>query len=211
MTIHNGIDPEAFRRQRSRQQARAMLDLPPTGRLILGAVGRLDSAKGFSFLIEAVARLRSEYPHLLLVLAGQGPLRARLQEEVNALGLADHIRFLGFCSDVNLVYDALDVFVIPSLSETLGYALLEAMAHELPAVGSSVGGIPEVILPMETGLLVPPRDSVVLGEAIKLLLESADLRERMGRAGRARVICYFHESDMVRKTIAVYRGMLRCN
>jgi glycosyltransferase involved in cell wall biosynthesis len=209
LTIHNGVDPAIFCRQRTMAEARTLLGLPPSGRLILGAVGRLDVAKGFTYLIDAVAQLRREFPQLLLVLAGQGPLRERLECHVSSLGLSENVRFLGFCQDVKLIYDAIDVFAMPSLSETLGYALLEAMAHERPAVGTMVGGIPEVIVPLETGLLVPPRDSFALAETIALLLRSVELRQRLGWAARLRVANHFNQADMVRKTVDVYRRMVR--
>jgi glycosyltransferase involved in cell wall biosynthesis len=107
-----------------------------------------------------------------------------------------------------MVLDALDIFAFPSLCETLGFALLEAMATEIPAVGSAVGGVPEVIVHGETGLLVPPRNSAALAGALQQLFSSPANREQMGRAGRQRVKECFLESTCVTKTIAVYRQML---
>jgi glycosyltransferase involved in cell wall biosynthesis len=208
LTIHNGIDPEQFVRRTDRTEARRLLGLP-ADRLLLGGVGRLDEAKGFGYLIEAVALLASDYPDLLLVLAGQGPLRQTLEARVAQLGVADQVRFLGFRKDVQPVYDALDVFTLSSLCEALPYALLEAMATELPVVGTAVAGVPEVIVPGETGFVVPPRDPQALAAALRPLLESADLRRRLGSAGRARVVRHFHERDMVRRTLDVYRNLLR--
>jgi glycosyltransferase involved in cell wall biosynthesis len=206
VTIHNGIDPELFQRHDVQSAAKKKLGLPPDA-TIIGGVGRLSAAKGFAYLIEAVALLRASYPNTMVALAGTGPSRSQLEDLASRLAVSDRVAFLGFRSDINEVLDACDVFVMPSLSETLGYALLEAMAHGLPTVGTKVGGIPEVILPMETGLLVPPRDAVSLAAAIKTLLDSSDLRKRLGCAARERVISHFHEADMVRKTIAVYREM----
>lgn len=209
VTIHNGIDPDHFRRGQSKAEARAKLQLPPDA-IILGGLGRLDPAKGFTYLIEALANLRGDFPQALVAIAGTGALREQLEARASTLGIADRVVFLGFQTDVNVVLDACDVFVMSSLCESLGYALLEAMAHELPAVGTTVGGIPEVIIPGETGFLAPPRDGASLAKAIRPLLESADLRDRLGRAGRQRVIQHFHEADMVRKTIDVYRQMVSC-
>ena len=115
---------------------------------------------------------------------------------------------LGYCQDVESVYDALDMFVLSSICDAMPFALLEAMAHELPAAGTTVGGVPEVIVPGETGFLAPPRDAVALAESMRPLLGSAELRQRLGRAGRARVVRHFHEADMVRKTLNVYRRIL---
>src|SRR5207253_6549325 len=135
-----------------------------------------------------------------------GPLRKELEAEATRHGVADRVRFLGFQSDVQLPLDALDVFAMPSRCEALPYALLEAMATELPAVGAAVGGVPEVIVPGQTGFVVPPRDPDALAASLRTLLKDADLRRWMGAAGRERVVRDFHERDMVRKTIELYRG-----
>ncbi len=209
VVIHNGIDPEKFRRHQSREAARRKLGLPENG-LIVGGLGRLDEAKGFTHLIDAATRLRPEFPNLTVAVAGAGPLRESLEHQTEQVGLSNVVRFLGFQSDVQVVLDALDVFAIPSLCEALPFALLEAMATELPAVGAAVGGIPEVIVPGETGFVVPPRHSDCLAESLRVLLKGADLRARMGAAGRARVERDFHERDMVRKTVDFYRGAHRC-
>jgi len=205
--IHNGIDPEMFSRRRPREEARAKLGLPSEG-LIVGGLGRLDEAKGFAFLLDAAAQLRPEFPNFCVVIAGDGPLRKVIEARAVTLGMADRVRFLGFQSDVQLVLDALDVFALPSLCEALPYALLEAMAAELPTVGAAVGGVPEVIVPGATGFLAPPRDATALAQALRGLLADAELRSRMGAAARARVIREFHVRDMVRKTIQVYRNSL---
>jgi glycosyltransferase involved in cell wall biosynthesis len=208
VTIYNGIDPEQFRRRFNRGQARRRLGLPDDGRPIIGAAGRLDAAKGFTHLIEAVRLLAGEYPTLTLVLAGMGPLRESLEHQAAQAGLGERVRFLGFQEDVRGLYDALDVAVMSSLCEALPYALLEAMAHELPAVVTHVGGMPEVVVPGETGFVVPAQDAGALASALRPLLESGELRERLGRAGRERVARHFHEADCVRKTLDVYRELL---
>jgi glycosyltransferase involved in cell wall biosynthesis len=207
-TIHNGIDPDRFRRRLPREQARRQLGLPTDGRPILAGVGRLEEAKGFRYLLEALALLTPRYPTLTAILAGDGPLRPSLRADAARLGIGDRLLFAGFRNDVQLIYDAADIFVLPSLAETLGYAFLEAMATELPAVGTTVGGIPEVIVHGETGFLVPPRNPVALAEALQPLLDSGDLRRRLGQAGRQRVVRHFDEKDMVRRTIQVYREMV---
>ena len=208
VTIHNGVDAEHFQRGRSQAAARQELGLPNDGRLIVGGVGRLDAAKGFAYLIEAVAMLAADFPQLHLALAGQGRLRGELEELARRLGVADRVQFLGQCADVRIVYDALDVYAMPSLCEALPYALLEAMAHELPVAAATVGGIPEVIVEGETGFLTPPRDATALAASLRPLLESQELRTRLGQAGRERVSRHFTESECVRKTIDVYRQML---
>ena len=204
VTIHNGIDPEKFRRRQNKDSARRELGLPLDG-LIVGGLGRLDEAKGFTYLLDAAARLRPEFPNFCVAIAGAGPLRESLERQAARLDLGNSVRFLGFQSDVQKVLDSLDAFAIPSLCEALPFALLEAMATELPAVGSTVGGIPEVIVEAETGFVIPPRDPERLAAGLRTLLLDGDLRARMGVAGRHRAIENFHERDMVRKTIEIYR------
>jgi len=207
VTIHNGIDPEHFRRTSSCADARRQLGLP-IDRQVVAGLGCLWAVKGFSYLIESLALLRHEFPKAVVAIAGEGSLRSELEAKAVALGVADRVVFLGFRADVNLVYGAADVFVLSSLSEALPYVLLEAMSHELPTVATRVGGVPEIIVPGETGFLVPPGNSGAIAAALRPLLSSAELRQRMGNAGRQRVIRCFQEADMVRKTVEVYRSML---
>jgi glycosyltransferase involved in cell wall biosynthesis len=105
-------------------------------------------------------------------------------------------------------YEALDVFVLPSLSECLPFALLEAMAYALPVVATDVGGIPEVIVPGETGAICSARDATMLADAISPYVCSEDLRARHGTAGRERVEVNFSETKMAEATFDVYREML---
>jgi glycosyltransferase involved in cell wall biosynthesis len=209
VTIHNGINTDKFHRRQSREAARVALGLPNRS-LIVGGLGRLDEAKGFTYLIEAASQLLPEFPDLLIAIAGEGRLRTQLEAEAYRLGVAERVRFLGFQSDVQLLLDSLDLFALPSLCEALPYALLEAMATELPVVGSAVGGVPEVIVPDITGFVVPARDANRLAESLRILLRDREMRIRMGTMARERVIRLFQESEMVRKTLEVYRSFTPC-
>lgn len=208
IAISNGVDLQVHRRRGEKEDARARLGLPSDGRVLLGGAGRLEEAKGFSYLLDAIALLAGERQDFDLALAGTGPLRGTLEDHAAALGITHRVHFLGFRHDVREVYEALDVFVLPSLCEAMPYALLEAMAMRLPVVGSAVGGVPQVMASGETGFVVPSRDSRPLAEAIQSLLSSADLREKLGRAARARSERLFDLKDSVRRTIQVYRDML---
>lgn len=206
-TIHNGVDPNRFRRQRARADARRELGIPEEVRMLIGGVGRLDDAKGFRYLIEALALLKDRHD-VHLVLAGNGERRAELEEMARRAGLAHRVHFAGFCPQIQLLYDAIDILAAPSLCEALSYAIQEAMCHELPVVASRVGGIPEVVVPGETGFLVSPRNPTELAAEMSKLIESEELRSRMGQAGRVRILGHFTEAEMIRRTLAVYRELL---
>lgn len=211
VTIHNGIDASQFHRREDQRVARAALGLPMDDYVIVGAVGRLEEAKGFAHLIDAFAAVRARCEKVRLVFAGQGPLKSLLQQRASDAGVSDRVTFLGFCNDVQRVYDAVDILALSSLCEALPYVLLEAMASRLPIIGTRVGGVPEVIADGESGFLVPPRDKGAMTSALRALIVSADLRNRMGIAGRGRVEKHFTEREMVSKTIALYRRLSKGN
>jgi glycosyltransferase involved in cell wall biosynthesis len=208
VTIRNGINPGNRSAASDQTAARQKLGLPTGDALIVGGVGRLDAVKGFDILLSAAASLAAEYPNLYIALAGDGPLRQTLEAQAARLGIANRVRFLGFRQNVSDVYQALDIFAMPSRCEALPYALLEAMTNQLPSVASNVGGIPEVIVHGETGLLTSVDDHHALATALKQLLDNPPLRQQMGRAARHRVIHHFSEREMVARTIDLYRRLL---
>jgi glycosyltransferase involved in cell wall biosynthesis len=209
VTIRNGIDAAKCAPEVDRAAARKQFGLPTAeGALIVGGVGRLDAVKGFDVLLDAVALLAADHPNLTLALAGDGPARHALQEQAARLNINDRVHFLGFCKDVKQVYAALDIFAMPSRCEALPYALLEAMTAQLPAVASRIGGVPEVVVPGQTGLLIPVGDHHALAQAVQLLLNNPNRRQEMGRAARQRIIQHFSEREMVAQTLALYRRLL---
>jgi len=138
-----------------------------------------------------MSKIVKEVPDAKLVFVGYGGMRAELEMLSKKLGFENHIKFAGFVGDTfkkALYYHAADVFVLPSTGpEIFGIVNLEAMACSVPIVASKIGGIPDVVKDGENGLLVPPRDSEALADAIIYLLENEDVRERMGKNGRERV------------------------
>ncbi len=170
----------------SRRRARRLLGLARQ-ELVIGCVANLNWRKGHEYLVRAFASVVSAEPGARLLLVGEGPLRETLERLTRELCLTEEVRFLGRRSDVSELLPALDLFVLPSTTEGLGVALIEAMAVGLPCVATRVGGIPEVVVDGETGLLVPARDPEALAHAILRLLSDPALGRRMGRAGQRRV------------------------
>jgi len=177
-------------------------------RLII-TTGRLIYYKGFEFLIEA---MRSVDGHLLI--AGDGPLRGALETQTRASNLQDKITFLGEIhnDDIAPYYHAADVFALASIarSEAFGIVQLEAMACGKPVVNTNLdSGTPWVSQDGLTGLTVPPKDPIALGNAIMKLLDDDALRERYGAAARLRVEKEFTQDLMIARLLETYREVLR--
>jgi glycosyltransferase involved in cell wall biosynthesis len=172
------------------------------------SVGRLTSEKGHVVLLRAMARVMAHVPGARLVMCGEGDQKDALQKESEVLGIARAVAFMGFLSDVRPVLAAADVFVMPSLSEGLGVAALEAMAMARPVLASAVGGLRESVVDGETGLLVPPGEPLALEAGITALLEKPELARALGRAGRERVLAQFDRGPIIDRVLAVYRDVL---
>ena len=179
-------------------------------------VGRLVQRKGVSVLIDAMARIHARVPvHLSIV--GAGPERSRLEAQVGRLALEREVEFWGQVPASRLLeaYSKANVFVLPAVedargdTEGLGVVLLEAMSHGVPVVGSRIGGIVDIVIQDETGLLVPPADADALASAIRALAENPALAERLGQGGRRHVGQHFSWETVTKKWNMVYRSCHR--
>lgn len=182
VTVHNGIVPPQPRT--SGADVRAQLGLAPDA-LVVTMVTVLRPGKGHEAVADAVARLLPRFPQLRLLVAGSGPSEAHVRELMAPLG--DHALLLGHRSDVVELLGATDVLLHPTYMDAFPTALLEAGAMRLPVVATAVGGIPEIVVDGETGVLLPaPPQGAAVAEALGPLLADAGLRERLGAAARAR-------------------------
>ncbi len=196
--IHNGIDLAAFPTR-----------TPPGGTATPAIhVARLQRIKDQPTLLKAVRLVVDAEPDFRLDLVGDGPARAELQALAKELGLTGHVRFLGERDDVSALLSAASVFVLSSLSEGVPLTLLEAMATGLPAVVTDVGGNREIVMPGETGLLVPPGSPPALAEAIRTLWTHPDQARRFGAAGRRRVEEAFDIRHVAARYESLYRELL---
>ncbi len=205
--VFSGIDCETFQEgRRYREQVRAEWNVTPE-EVVVGGVGRLEPVKGFAYFVEAAQLVLETFPKTRFVLVGDGSEREVLK--TLARGLGDRFRFLGFRKDVPRVMSGLDILVVPSVNEGMGRVVLEAGAAGLPVVASAVGGIPDILLDGKTGILVPPKDSVALAEAIQRLIQDHALRFRMGADAMAYVTPRFSVDAMVIKIEELYEELAR--
>jgi glycosyltransferase involved in cell wall biosynthesis len=170
------------------------------------SVGRLQEPKDFETLVRALGRLEPGTFRARLV--GDGPDREHVQALLDELQLGDAAELVGTSDDVAGILAAADVFVLSSRSEGLPVAILEAMAMALPVVATDVGGIPELVADGQTGLLVPPGDVGALAVALEQLLRDAELRRRLGAAGRARAENEFSVERWREEHVELYRSLL---
>ncbi|MDQ2799441.1 MAG: glycosyltransferase family 4 protein [Armatimonadota bacterium] len=203
--IHHGTNTEGFRAvTKTVPEARAELGLPLDA-VAVGIVGRVSHEKGHSDLLEALRLLQTAFPHLYVVVVGDGPDVSNLQGEAAEKGIAEKVLFAGFRDDVNNVINALDMVAVPSTwHEPCSAVVQQAMALSKPVIGSRMGGTPEMIAENETGLLVPAADPPALAEAIAQLASDPLLRAQMGEAGAVRVEELFTLSHMTDQVEALY-------
>jgi glycosyltransferase involved in cell wall biosynthesis len=169
-------------------------------------VARLVQGKRHAVLLHALARLRDEGADFECELVGDGPWLETTQALAAKLGLADRVNFLGTRppEDVRALLAGADVFVLASIWEGLPGSVLEAMAAGLPVVGTNVNGIREIVVPGETGVLVPPDDADALADALGALLANAGVRAKMGRNGRDRARAEFSIETLVERKTALF-------
>jgi len=183
-------------------------NLPTDERPTILFLGRLSYYKGIKYLIDAMEEIDAT-----LLIAGDGKQADDLQARVRDHGLNESIHFLGYVPDNKLdaCYEAADVFVLPSVepSEAFGIVQLEAMAHSLPVVNTSLStGVPWVSKDGETGITVPPRDSAALAGAIRELLDDLEKRESYGETARERVERKFTRDRMISNVLDVYGELM---
>ena len=203
---YSPLKPDALREARTRLQAEQGL---AADSLLVGMACRLVEQKGVIYGLRAFRQIADEFPNAYVLIAGDGELRAALEQEAGDLAQFGRVRFLGWREDVPGLMAGLDIFLMPSLWEGFGLVLLEAMSKQLPIVASRVSAIPEVVIHGETGLLAPPRDVEGFAEALRALLPDRSLRAYMGMNGEDRLEQHFSAVRMAEQTRAVYEEFLK--
>lgn len=200
--IYNGVDSVHFDRTKfdmSREEARKKFGIGDGDR-VLCHVARFFPEKGHGNLIAALPYVVERVPDVRLILAGDGPLRQIIEQQVLQQGLGSHVRFAGRLEDVRPALMAADVSVLPSCSETFSMAMLESMAMSVPVVATDVGGAKEAVVAGRTGELVPPEDPVELGNALIHVLSDQAWRKHASEECRKIVLEKFSRESMLRDT-----------
>ena len=205
-----GFDLAAFAlvdtaaRTRARAELQIASDAP-----VLATVGRLTAIKNYSLLLDAAHLLVSGRPNLVVLLAGDGELRADLEAQAARLGITANVRFLGWRRDLPTIYAATDVFALTSRNEGTPVALIEAMATGVPGVSTDVGGVGDVIANSSMGLRVPLDDPRALAAAVERLFGDTEQRRRMGNVARAHVLARYDITRLTNDIDTLYQSLHR--
>ncbi len=209
LTIQNAVNgsygSETF--EKNKQARRQEYNLSEKD-FVIGYVGRLSEEKGVRYLIEAVSMLNeSEVPVNLLVI-GEGPQRKALEDFAKKQAIEHMVFFVGFQNNIESWLPAIDVFVLPSMTEGTPMSLLEAMAMGIPVVASAVGGVPQVVDSEKTGILVSPGKPRDIEQAIQLLYKNVDLRKRFSEEAQNKIKSNYNVEDWIKKIENEYHKII---
>lgn len=208
-SIHNGVDAAAYApNPEARARIRAEFGYAPE-HVVFGIAARLVQAKGHAFLLDALAEIARDFPEARVLALGQGPLEDALRDRARELGIADRVRFAGFRDDMHDCVQAFDAGVQPSIDcDTSSFSLKEQMAAAKPVIASDYGGLVEIVTDGLEGRVVPAGAAAPLAEAMRDFAALPGLRDRMGAAGRERVLREFTIDIFAERTAAAYRDAI---
>ncbi|MEO0998912.1 MAG: glycosyltransferase [Pseudomonadota bacterium] len=175
---------------------------------VIGVVAQLIERKGHADLLDALPLVLGEHPDLRVLLFGRGPLEQTLRMKAQAHGLEAVVRFCGFRHDLRRILPCLDLLVHPARREGMGVAVLEAASAALPVVACRAGGVAEIVVSGETGLLVEPAEPLALADAIRALLDDPEQARAMGVRARRRIEELFSLQAQAAAHISLYESVL---
>ncbi len=216
--IHDGVDLAQYPPDMASNAVdfgtRASCPHREGGQVVIAIIGQIGQRKGHLYLLQAVSELVNTYPFLHLWIVGKEPAHSReqyteqIQHTIAGQQLEPFVRVLGFRADIPDILRQIDMLILPSLQEPFGKIVVEAMAMGKPVIASQVGGVPEIVVDGETGILVPPRNVEAIRQAVEQLLIHPEKRRQMGQAGRKRVERHFRIEQTVSKTEQIYEQLL---
>lgn len=205
-TVHSGIDTRRFMAAGPFNKLRTEYQIPRDA-LLIGNVAALAPHKDYFTFLDAAKLLVEKKTNAHFVLIGEGALEKQLKDHAKQLGIASHVIFTGFRTDIPEVLPELDVFLVTSETEGLGTSILDAMACKVPVVATAAGGIPEIVQHRETGLLAKVKDAPDLAERVSEMIADEALRQVLV-ANASHRLRDFTKAAMARKTLEVYQAIL---
>jgi glycosyltransferase involved in cell wall biosynthesis len=202
-----GLDERIPAEQNGGGETRRLLGIPPE-RFTVGWVGRMTGIKRTDDVLLALRKLREQGVDAVLCMVGDGPDREHVELEARRLGIVKHTLFLGYQEEVAPYFAAFDAMVLPSANEGTPVTAIEALAAGRPVVATRVGGVPDVIREGVHGFLVEPGDVDALADRLATLARDRGLRERMGAAGRERVLPRYAVERLIDDMDHLYRSLL---
>ncbi|OHC01692.1 MAG: hypothetical protein A3H23_04310 [Planctomycetes bacterium RIFCSPLOWO2_12_FULL_40_19] len=207
--IYNGINIKYYERaMTSNLKKRDEFGLGKDD-FVCATVGRLVPVKGHTYLIKAIQKVVKVIPEAKFLFVGDGELKSKLSEEIKSYDLQRNIFLLGARNDIATILSCINVFLLPSLNEGFGMALIEAMAARKPVIATNVGGVPEVIINGTTGILVPSKDPEAFSSAIIKLYNNPEMSLEMGLAGYSRARNLFDIKTTVREFEDLYSKLIK--
>ncbi len=208
--IYSGIDEGLLKKEHEKFQINKsnLSNKFKNNDFIVATVAVLNARKGIYYLIEAAKKLVENHPDIKFLIIGSGPLEKKLKENVNTLGLYNHVIFEKYYENIAEIYQNINLFVLPSLTEGIPAVLLEAMAFGVPIVATSVGGVPEMIEDGISGVLVPPKDSEALAEGVIKVYKNSVFASEISKNARSRFEKYFTADVMACQYEKVYEELL---
>lgn len=204
--VYNGVGVPGPDEKRAAAALRASLGIDER-QVAIGMIGRLEPVKGHLRFLHVFSRLHETNPQVVALIAGDGPLRAALDAEADALGIGASVERLGFRSDAGAVMQALDIGVFASSHEGIPFAALEMMRRSVPLVCYGVGGLLEIVEDERTGLLAPPGDEDALLERLESLVEDDSRRHALGAAAASAIERSFSVEAMTATTVELWREL----
>jgi glycosyltransferase involved in cell wall biosynthesis len=209
--VHLGMNPEEMKRDHSaRARVRKEFDIADDT-VVIGNVGRLVPMKGQEYLLRAFAPLVRRFPKSVLLLVGDGELMETLKATAHGLGIEPQMLFAGFRDDLGALYSAFDIYAHSSVEgggETFPFAVLQALAEELPVVATRVGDVAEMVVDGETGFVVPDREVTPLEKALSVIVDDPARRRQMAEGSRKLFLSRFTLAKMVDEIVTIYGQVL---
>jgi glycosyltransferase involved in cell wall biosynthesis len=208
--IYNGIPDEIlFDKDIAREKIGIPAEMQSNDTLIVGMAAEFHVSKGHYYALKGLAQyLKTNNKNIVFVLCGIGEEESEMKELCEDLNISENVFFAGFVPGLARMFKAFDILILPSLTEAFPYVILEAGYAGIPVIASSVGGIPEVVSDMESGILIQSRKAGEIARSLQFYAENEDKRHEFAKALHSRVLSDFSQDNMVKQTIELYEQEL---